>query len=132
MKNILHADYWVEIPAGEFLVGVSLEQERLISDHMNKQFGKDFFNLWKKRKMKEAPWRPFEQKVLYLDRFYISRFQLTPTQVTAILRGKAFSEILGALDEPDVMKTFSGNRDYPGRTIAKCNHKEAEAVWALP
>lgn len=128
MKNIFHSDYWVEIPAGEFLVGISLEQEESISDHMNKQFGKDFFHLWKKRTIEEARWRPFEQKVEYLDRFYISRFQFTPTQVTEVLKGKAISEILGALDEPDTMKTFPGNLDYPGGTVATGNHKQAEAV----
>jgi formylglycine-generating enzyme required for sulfatase activity len=128
MKSIMHTDYWVEIPAGEFLIGISPEQENFISDRMNEQFGKDFFYLWKKRKKEEAPWRPFEQKVVYLDRFYISRFQFTPTQVTAILSDKQVSEILGALEEPDIMKTSSGNRDYSGRTIAAGNHNRAEMV----
>lgn len=30
MKTILHSDYWVEIPAGEFLIGLSEEQRELI------------------------------------------------------------------------------------------------------
>ncbi|NJS16548.1 MAG: hypothetical protein HC787_05765 [Nostocaceae cyanobacterium CSU_2_110] len=42
MKNILHSDYWVEIPAGEFLIGISPEQEELIALRMNEQLGKDF------------------------------------------------------------------------------------------
>jgi hypothetical protein len=30
MKTILHPDYWIEIPAGEFLIGLSDEQRALI------------------------------------------------------------------------------------------------------
>jgi len=128
MKSILHSDYWVEIPAGEFLIGISPEQEKAISNRMNEQFGRDFFDLWKKRKIEEARWRQFDQKIEYLDRFYISRFQFTPTQVTAILDGKPISEILGALEEPDIIKTSYGDRGYSGRTIAAGHHNLAEIV----
>jgi hypothetical protein len=51
MKSIMHSDYWVEVPAGEFLIGISPEKENFISDRMKEQFGTDFFPLWKKRKI---------------------------------------------------------------------------------
>jgi len=35
MKNILHNDYWVEIPAGKFLVGLSLAQRASIIERMH-------------------------------------------------------------------------------------------------
>jgi len=81
-----------------------------------------------KAKKEEAPWRQFEQKVVYLDRFYISRFQFTPTQITAILNDKPVSEILGALEEPDIMKTFPEKLEYSGGTVATVNNKQAESV----
>ena len=41
MKTILHSDYWVEVPAGEFLIGISDEQRERISDRIRKQIGFD-------------------------------------------------------------------------------------------
>jgi hypothetical protein len=39
MKNILHSDYWVEVPAGEYQVGLSHEQQEKIASHVFDQVG---------------------------------------------------------------------------------------------
>lgn len=39
IKTILHSDYWVEIPAGEFLVGVSEEQREMMRSYIRKIVG---------------------------------------------------------------------------------------------
>jgi len=44
MKTILHSDYWIEIPAGEFLVGLSDRQRNLISTHIRNQVGYEQFS----------------------------------------------------------------------------------------
>ena len=38
-KTIFHSDYWVEIPAGEYFVGLSVEQRQVISDHIFDRVG---------------------------------------------------------------------------------------------
>jgi len=35
MKNLLHTDYWVEVPAGKFLVGLSMKQRSTIIERMH-------------------------------------------------------------------------------------------------
>ncbi len=39
IKTILHPDYWVEIPSGEFLVGVSEEQREMMRSYIRKIVG---------------------------------------------------------------------------------------------
>ncbi len=41
MKTIMHSDYWVEVPSGEFLTGISDEQRETISDRIRQQVGFD-------------------------------------------------------------------------------------------
>jgi hypothetical protein len=41
LKTIMHPDYWVEVPEGEFLTGISDEQRKRISDHIRRQVGFD-------------------------------------------------------------------------------------------
>ncbi len=44
MKTILHPDYWVEIPAGEFLTGLSDEQRGLVRSRIHAAFRYDRFS----------------------------------------------------------------------------------------
>jgi formylglycine-generating enzyme required for sulfatase activity len=39
IKTILHPDYWVEIPAGEFLIGVSEQQREMMGSYLRKIVG---------------------------------------------------------------------------------------------
>ncbi len=41
MKNFFHSDYWAEIPAGEYHVGLSHEQRQVISSRVLAQVGYD-------------------------------------------------------------------------------------------
>lgn len=44
MKPMIHPDYWVEVPAGEFLIGLSQEQHDSITAHIRHQVGYEQFS----------------------------------------------------------------------------------------
>ncbi len=78
MKTILHPDYWVEIPAGEFLIGgFSPSQEEWVSARLNKQYNHNYYPYWKKHHLQGSL---IGQRPAYLDRFYIARFPISVEQ----------------------------------------------------
>src|SRR5512145_1083334 len=135
MKSILHPDYWVEIPAGEYLAGVTdtqLEQLKQIILQVRGQpdHPAQIFPLMEKvlaRQPLDAEEREiqsqFDEKHLilcmrrladlparhtvWLDRFYIFRFPWTRYQEQLYLRGMPIDEIPGALDHPPFYQTPS-------------------------
>lgn len=96
MKTILHPDYWVEIPAGEFLIGgFSPSQEEWVSARLNKQYNHNYYPYWKKNHL----WGPLiGQRPAYLDRFYIARFPISGSQHQDWYDGKSVPSLLGALE----------------------------------
>jgi formylglycine-generating enzyme required for sulfatase activity len=100
MKSIIHPDYWVEIPAGEFLIGISAAQKKLITERMYAQFKSNYFPYWKKRLLENARWIKFDRQAIYLERFYIMRFQVSNAQVAAFYSGEIDS-IPGSLEGPE-------------------------------
>lgn len=100
MKSILHSDYWVEIPSGEFLIGISAAQEQLLREQINEHFKADHFAYWKKRLLESARWIQFSQQAIYLERFYLMRFQVSNAQVAAFYRGEIDS-LPGSLEGPE-------------------------------
>jgi len=63
---------WVEIPAGEFLFGLSERQAKKLARHVRKAVWKEEWPLVYRTMELEIG-----QQTLYLDRFYISRFPIT-------------------------------------------------------
>lgn len=51
MKTILHPDYWVEIPAGEFLTGLSEAQRDLIGTRIREQMLYEEFSTSQRRRL---------------------------------------------------------------------------------
>jgi formylglycine-generating enzyme required for sulfatase activity len=126
MKSILHSDYWVEIPAGEFFTGLSPENEELIAARMREQFSVDYFPYWKKRLLEDMPRLNLDWKTSYLDKFYISRFQITWDQVTAFHKGAKAVDLPGPLNETKAPDNSS--LEYQGGKVAKVTFAEAEAL----
>src|SRR5262245_25567242 len=124
MKNILHSDYWVEIPSGEFITGLSPENEKLIADRMREQFSVDYFPYWKKRLPEDMHRLNLDWKTVYLDKFYISRFQITWDQVKAFHKGAKAANLPGPLNETTALDNSS--LEYQGGKVAKVTYEEAE------
>lgn len=184
MKTLLHPDYWVEIPAGEFLTGLSQAQRDLIGQQIRAQVGYDRFPSAQQELVESAvvkfclaakraegkSLRPPvdlseeeeriqrgplgkiidveyrltripEQKVEWLDRFYIARFELTQYQYGLFQGGTPVRDLPGALEGPakraltpdsleerQLFQTAFGrdHREVSTRTIARVEGREIE------
>jgi len=54
MKTILHSDYWVEIPAGEFLIGISSHQLEACTRRIREQVGYETLPVVKRQLLEDA------------------------------------------------------------------------------
>ncbi|MDZ4765639.1 MAG: hypothetical protein SGI73_13900, partial [Chloroflexota bacterium] len=115
MKTIMHADNWVEIPAGECLLGISDEQAMHIWRQMydrgnyanlseaDKQRIAEIIDLLRNNRYTVAAHDDGErlfgtaviprfayipQRRVWLDRFYIARYPITGKQLAAYLGKK--------------------------------------------
>ncbi len=121
MKTILHSDYWVEIPAGEFLIGgFSQSQEERISARITEQYHEGYYPYWKKGKQAYL----MEQETAYLDRFYICRFPITAFQLDAWQKGCPAANLPGFLEDT---KLLSDSKNYGHRAV-EITSKEAEPL----
>lgn len=125
MKNIFYSDYWVEIPAGEFPIGISPTQEKIIAERMINQFKSNYFPYWKKRLLEGVPWLTFDQQSIYLERFYIMRYQISNAQVAAFYRGQ-IKHIPGSLEGSNMIKSQQGLPDYEAHNISTVSSKFSE------
>jgi len=128
MKSILHNEYWVEIPAGEFFTGLSPENEEHITARMHEQYGVDYFPYWKKRLMEDMPGLKLDWNTAHLDRFYISRFPITWDQISALQKGEKALDLPGALGETRTTVLNNRELEYRGGRVAKVTYAEAEAL----
>jgi formylglycine-generating enzyme required for sulfatase activity len=81
---------WVEIPAGECIVGLSDEQKRRILKRLKRQVGgfRKLFdgNRLRLRAAESVLLHTREQRRIYLDTFYVSRYPITIEQYAAYER----------------------------------------------
>lgn len=140
-KTILHPDYWVEIPAGEFVIGLSNEQREHIQAQLLEKAGYHHRTPAEKALMEEA-FDPnpsskvtdehiavfgddYEladprarlgfvppQQAIYLKRFYIARFPLTMAQGGEYRFGTPAHQVSGALEAPPFILFEESNRTY--------------------
>ena len=95
MKTILHPDYWVEIPAGDFQIGLSDTQRDLILARA-RNLSRGTYQYVETR----LTYGGFDQKLIWVDRFYIARFRITERQYELFCEGTPASDLPGALEEP--------------------------------
>jgi len=127
MKTIMHADNWVEIPAGECLLGISDEQAMHIWRQMydrgnyanlseaDKQRIAEIIDLLRNNRYTVAAHDDGErlfgtaviprfayipQRRVWLDRFYIARYPITGKQLAAYLGKKVAAQALPDPLEP--------------------------------
>lgn len=85
---------WVEIPAGECIVGLSEEQKRRLLKRVKRQVGglRKLFddNRWRLRAAQSLLLHTREQQWIHLDRFYISRYPITIEQYAAYQKQSGF------------------------------------------
>jgi hypothetical protein len=146
MRSILHPDYWVEIPAGEYLAGVSdsqLEQLKQMALQIRgyPDHPAQIFPLMEKV-LARQPLDPEDLKIkaqfdekrlvnamrwlaelpprytVWVDRFYIARFPWTAYQDRLYRQGIPIDEIPGALDLPPFYQTPRGDT-YSSRKVAE-------------
>jgi formylglycine-generating enzyme required for sulfatase activity len=123
MKNILHPDYWVEIPEGEYVTGITPAQHEYLYHLYRLQIGyaglppyrqnmiDDLFEESRSGKQlspKEAGPFSFERKVIYLKKFYMARFPVTRSQYDNFLRGTSPENLNGMLDAPEFYEFRTG------------------------
>ena len=119
MKTILHPDYWVEVPAGEFLIGLSDAQRDFIRaracsldpaiyEYIERHLG-----------------YVGDQKPFWVDRFYIARFSITRRQYGLFREGTPASNLPGALEEPAISVIVSIR---PGRGEIKSYGREVAPI----
>lgn len=129
-KTIMHRDYWVEIPAGECVIGLSDEQREHIWEQLLEHAGYHDRSPSEKALMDEAieqcrqRKRPSDEQLapfgeryrlavhrsiisfarpqtVHLNRFYIARFPLTQSQAEEYrYYGTAAHNVSGALEAP--------------------------------
>jgi len=128
MKNILHSDYWVEIPAGEFLIGgFSPSQEAQVAARITEQYHRGYYEYWKKRKQEDTGYL-MEQKSVHLNLFYICRFPITGAQLEAWQEGCPAINLPGALEDTEILKSeYGDSKDYRHRAV-EITSKEAEPL----
>jgi formylglycine-generating enzyme required for sulfatase activity len=135
MKNILHPDYWVQIPEGEFLTGMSDEQRMTLwlnirnqADYSKRTLEERKFmdSVINKLQRGEQPnlreSKPFGYyalpafrdippiKLVWLKRFYIARFPITRHQLYEFLHGTPVRNVPGALEKPETKNLLYHNR----------------------
>ncbi|MCP4367405.1 MAG: formylglycine-generating enzyme family protein, partial [Deltaproteobacteria bacterium] len=93
MKTIMHPDYWVEIPAGEYITGLPDEQYDLIRKRIEKDVKRAFHKELLDKLNRHRYDIPIE-----LQRFYIARFPITEYQYWTFLDELSASNLAGALD----------------------------------
>ncbi|GIK66475.1 MAG: hypothetical protein BroJett018_42690 [Chloroflexota bacterium] len=128
MKTIMHPDYWVEIPAGEFLIGMDENQREQILSVVKRMAQYDQRPLEDCRlmdmaidKLRHQVILTDEEKIIFgsnarsvlglarlhttppqqtvwLDRFYIARYPITAVQFDLFVKGTPASEVPGALE----------------------------------
>jgi formylglycine-generating enzyme required for sulfatase activity len=85
---------WVEIPAGECIVGLSEEQKRRLLKRVKRQVGglRKLFdgNRVRLRAAQSVLLHTREQRRIYLDRFYVSRYPITVEQYAAYQKQSGF------------------------------------------
>ncbi len=130
MKTIMHPDYWVEIPAGECIIGLSMEQRESIWAGLLKKANYDRRPSAEQEKMRTIveKWRQGEftklrekevlgldtgllliadldscppSQTIWLDRFYITRFPITDSQFHMFGR----KEVSSARELPGMLDT---------------------------
>jgi formylglycine-generating enzyme required for sulfatase activity len=131
LQTILHPDYWVEIPEGEFIFGlternlhhlhgqlkekiqyaqrpqgekdlIDLALRKLVAGHLLSEREESVFGL--ERPGSIYYWKfahVFPQKIVHLKRFYMARYLVTRRQYYAFRNGQAAFELPGALEEPE-------------------------------
>jgi formylglycine-generating enzyme required for sulfatase activity len=137
MGTILNTDYWAEIPAGEFLVGIDNVQLESLHDMFRKECAyaerpaqekhmiddalerlrngqtlalsdvEEFMGLTPPVRILGASFG-FPRKSVYVERFYIARFPITHTQYYEFLHGTAPIDLAGALEEPEFNEFRTG------------------------
>lgn len=130
MKTIIHPDYWVEIPAGEFLIGMDENQReqilsavkqmahydqrppedcRLIDTAIDKirhrldltTEEKSVFGFKSPSVLSLARLHTVpSQQTVWLDRFYIARYPITTVQYHSFIKGIPAIDLPGALEGP--------------------------------
>lgn len=138
MKTILHPDYWVEVPEGEYTTGITpaqreylqqlfrwendyaarpLLQRNMLDDALeNLRNGKSISDRYVETFAKFDPpvlgilaaLFSFDRKVVYLKRFYMARFPVTATQYHEFLHGTSPKNLNGMLDEPEFYEFRAG------------------------
>jgi formylglycine-generating enzyme required for sulfatase activity len=85
---------WVEIPAGEFLMGLSEEQIAHFRAQMRAQLGPIGRLLTSDRRLLPDAWLRYEvpQRAINLDTFYISRFPITDDQFWAYIKAHGLQQ----------------------------------------
>lgn len=125
MKSILHADYWVEIPEGEFLFGLSENQRTLLRQQLlqlvnyeqrpspekslidtalhklvtNQSLSKPEIAVFGLKYIDQINYWRFisvpHAKTVYLKRFYMARYPIIRSQYDAFNEGQAAKELRG-------------------------------------
>jgi len=92
---------WVEIPAGEFLMGLSEEQVAHFRERMRAQLGPIGRLLTGGRRVLPDAWLRYEvpQRTIYLDTYYISRFPITRGQFRIYVEAQGLQEKYPAAKE---------------------------------
>ena len=93
MKTIMHPDYWVEIPAGKFLVGLPDEQYNLVKQQIEQNVKTAFH----KELLAKVNRHRYEVSI-DLQRFYIARFPVVSRQ--SMIDDTPITNLLGILDMP--------------------------------
>lgn len=100
MKTIIHPDYWVEIPAGEYLTGFSEQQRELILSRFIQQYGANAFST-QERQLLDRIIAKMKQRAEVVNRDPIAAgsypLQLTDEELT-LFRSEPFSKIASFAD----------------------------------
>ena len=104
---------WVEIPGGEFVLGLSNAQAQKLARGLPKLLNKGRAKYLQKELDRETP-----ERVVYLDTFYISRFPITWKQYLEFARSNhRYAERNWDSDELDRLEQAAEEvRDHPADT----------------
>jgi len=163
MKTITDSDSWVEVPAGEFLTGLSVGQrseivarllaqvgygerstaERRLLDSaaeklsrippqtLNKEEARAF-GLWeadtgRMHVIEESLAATPDQKSVWVERFFISRYPITRRQYSRFLEGEPAQSLPAADDEAEIVSILVDGqaKEAAGRRAAKVQIDDA-------
>ena len=111
-KTMLHPDYWVEVPAGEFIKGLSAAQRQRLQAQARS------LDPTKRAQVEDHLSVLNDQKIYSTDRFYIARFPVIHGQIPGA--NKALATIPGALENcfpPKEREVQTASRDWPGQFL---------------